>query len=75
MKPFEQYIRLLFDLHVEVEAGRGDDEKADNIRYDMETPWHKMSNRERELTNAVSAALYPDNRLDKHRLKIEWNKS
>lgn len=50
--------RLLVDLHTEIREGRGDGEKADNIRDEMDKPWYQLTYDERVLHNLASADLY-----------------
>ena len=58
MKPFEKYLRLLLDLHVLIGMSKGSSEEADNIRDQMDEPYHKMSEKEIEVAAIVSELLY-----------------
>jgi hypothetical protein len=57
-KPFEKYLRLLLDLNVLMATGRGDEHEADVIRDQMDKPYWKISNVERDLIDKISEALY-----------------
>jgi hypothetical protein len=59
-KSFEKSLRLLLDLHVLMAAGKGDEPEADTIRDEMDEPYGKLSNIERDLIDKVSEALYGD---------------
>jgi hypothetical protein len=58
--PFEKSLRLLLDLHVLIEAGKGDGDEADNIRDLMDESYGKMSQAESDLIAIVSETLYGD---------------
>ena len=58
MKPFEEYVRLLLELHTLMEAGKGDTEEADAVRDKMDGPWRSLSAHEVRVSDLVSDALY-----------------
>jgi len=62
MRPFEEYLRKLLDLHIAMEAE--DEAKADEIRDTMEKPWYALSEAEQRVADLVSEALYPDSKLE-----------
>jgi hypothetical protein len=55
MKPFEQYLRLTFDLF---DARRAGDEAKENEVLDaLDAPWYKLTEEELELVDKVIAAI------------------
>jgi len=53
-----EYLRLLYQLHLAIAAGKGDEPEADAIREKMEAPERKMSETERSFADMISATLY-----------------
>jgi hypothetical protein len=70
MRPFEKSLRLLLELHVLMEAGKGDEPEANAIRDQMDGPWgwhggpkregDLLTQDERDLLGHVSEALSPE---------------
>lgn len=60
MKPFEQYLRLLLELHVLFDNGEEDSEHADYLRDQMDTAWYQLTDKEMDILSSVSTALYGD---------------
>ncbi len=58
MKPFEQYLRLLLDLHRLMQNGNGDGSEADVIRDKMDGPWRLLSPVQELLLSKISEELY-----------------
>lgn len=58
MKPFEQSLRLLLDLHVLMRDGKSDSEEADGVRDQMDAPARELSPSETVLISKISEALY-----------------
>ncbi len=52
------YERLLIELHRLIAEGKGDDEEAEAVRDQMDTPWYRLSPEEDERMGGLSADLY-----------------
>lgn len=50
--------KLLVHLHTEIREGRGDDKLADDIRDNMDKPWHSLNSEELKIHNEASGDLY-----------------
>ena len=56
--PYQEYMRLLRDLHVLIAKGRGDSDEADRLRDLMDDPWYQMRPEEIRRVRGLSADLY-----------------
>lgn len=54
-KKMESFLVL---LHTEIREGRGDENRADEIRDEMDHPWRELTTEERALHNHMSGDLY-----------------
>ncbi|HET6880754.1 MAG TPA: hypothetical protein VFI31_11400 [Pirellulales bacterium] len=52
------YVRMLFELHRLVEAGKGETSEADGLRDQMDLPWTRMTSPEIRLVDSLAADLY-----------------
>lgn len=64
-----EYNNLLFLLHEEMAFGRGEEEYADELRDQMDDPWHLLTKEEREKVNKFSEELYVIEELCKDHYK------
>lgn len=55
---FEEYERLLIELHLLIAAEEGDTDLADEVRDRMDGPWRNLSDAERRRLDGLSADLY-----------------
>lgn len=58
MKLFEKNLRLLIDLHTAM-SNKNEDE-ANIIRDEIDSVWRDLSDKEQEVMDEVSVALYGD---------------
>jgi hypothetical protein len=54
---FLQYFDNLLKLHTLFEAGKGDTDEADEIREEMDAPWHGMTEEDQKRARDLSARL------------------
>ncbi len=52
------YVELLHRLHALIQAGKGDDAEADEVRDQMDAPWYGMDSEEISRVRGISADLY-----------------
>lgn len=52
------YEVLLVELHMEMRAARGEDERADELRQEMDTLWHMLTAEEHAIFADLSEDLY-----------------
>lgn len=57
LDPFRAHERDLVELHKEMRAGRGDDERADRLRDAMEWAWRQLDESQRLQLGQLSADL------------------
>ncbi len=57
LDPFRAHERDLVELHKEMRAGRGDDERADRLRDAMESAWRQLNESQRLQMGQLSADL------------------
>jgi hypothetical protein len=56
--PFQEYVRLLRELHRLIAEGKGDSDEAEQLRDLMDDPWDRMSPEEIRRVRGLSADLY-----------------
>lgn len=52
------YARLLLRLHDLIAKGKGDDPEADEVREQMDAPWHALTEAEQDRVGGLSEDLY-----------------
>jgi tetratricopeptide (TPR) repeat protein len=52
------YVGLLIDLHELIATDQGDSDEADALRDRMDSPWQRLSAKQRSLVDGLSADLY-----------------
>jgi len=62
---YEQYEKLLRELHELIAQGKGETDEADEIRDRMDRPWHALTLEEQERLSQLSEELYEQ---DKERI-------
>ena len=55
---FKVFAQLLYKLHALIAAGEGDRPLADDIRDQMDRPWHALPSHEQSIARVLSADLY-----------------
>ena len=54
---YVRYKRLLIELHQLIADGKGDDEEAEAVRDQMDTPWYRLSSEETDHIGSLSIGL------------------
>jgi len=55
---YVMYVDLLHRLHALIQAGKGDDGEADEVRDEMDAPWNGMDSEEILRVRGISSDLY-----------------
>jgi hypothetical protein len=56
--PLMEYVRLLRELHLLMAEGKGDSDKAEQLRDLMDDPWYRLNPQEVHRVGGLSADLY-----------------